>query len=408
MPSVTTVSRELAVGLPHRQVVQAQPAHQRVAGRLAFAGQQRHRGALQQRGVGAAQAARARAPAPATTACRCRSCRGWSTGARAACCTLPVISTPTRRVQVGPQRQHVQARVVDRAAEERPAAFDVHLLAVGGVGAADGADGAVDRQLAARRGQPQLPGAAACPGRGRAARSLSPRSIATAHLGPARRARGRRARRPAAGGAPGRRTMTSSSSDGASPRLTSNRPSSTLQLAVELQQLPASAAARASPLTMSRRSMRPSTRKRSAVSASCTCGAAPSVAPPRQRQRCRRRPQREALDRGRLAVQAHATSPSRTFTPCSRLRTPRPLPLSIAGDLGRAEAAAEAWPCVCSWPCSRQPGGTQAPQTPRSATRACTLPSSGAVGCGPALRRRGADAQRAADLAQRAARPAPA
>ena len=129
------------------------------------------------------------------------------------------------------------------------------------------------------------------------------------------------------------------------------------------------------------RSTRPSTRKRSALACRRAVGSAPRLAlpvtvmrpsPPRSVKRsiCATSPASRML-----------TWPSLTFTPCSRLRTARPLPVMspvYCGSPKRPLTAA----LVRSSPASRQPGGTQLFQMPMSATRAWMLPSMGASGAG--------------------------
>ncbi|KPF50593.1 hypothetical protein D621_13135 [beta proteobacterium AAP51] len=145
----------VAITLAQAHLVDAQAAHQGVGGRLAFAGQQGHGGALQQRGVVAAQAIGSTAQHQPRELFRIAEL-GLGEQAHARREHIAGDGHAHALVDVGAQRQHVQPRVAVRAAEGQQAAFDLQLLAIGRVGAAFGADGAVDGQPAARRGQPQL------------------------------------------------------------------------------------------------------------------------------------------------------------------------------------------------------------------------------------------------------------
>ena len=78
---------------------------------------------------------------------------------------------------------------------------------------------------------------------------------------------------------------------------------------------------------------------------------------------------------------AICSSPSVTFTPSSRLRTPRPLPRTSPVNSGALKRPAML-AVVPSWPVRRQPAGTHAPQTPRLATRASSTPWIGVSGGG--------------------------
>ena len=193
-----------------------------------------------------------------------------------------------------------------------------------------------------------------------------------------------RAPSPAAGAPAGRRiTSTSSPRLGASERVKSTRPSSTPKRPSSASVVASSRSA-ALPLVTMRRSTRPSSSKRSAVSLSRAAGAASKLASPSSETLPLPPLGGERLDARAAAAAGRSRRCRRlTFTPCRKLRTPRLRAFDAAGVFRRAEA-----------PADRRAGVQLAGQAPARRHPACprcrgwrraasSTPSIGVRGVGP-------------------------
>ena len=121
----------------------------------AFACQQRQRGALQQGGVIARQAVRG-APQHQPRQLVGVAHLGLAEEAHARVLRAATDLHADADFEARPHGQHVQARVLGRADEDQHAAFDVQVLAIGGVGAGFGAHAAVHGDAARRGGHGQV------------------------------------------------------------------------------------------------------------------------------------------------------------------------------------------------------------------------------------------------------------